>query len=142
MTNQSSGYLQSDTATPNTHLSTSHQVSACGNDRDRILLHGSRGSVTSVADVLEEHRIQRWVRKLSNRLWHTSTSGLDGNVVVLPEIDPSVLLGRVILLAVELFLHAHVTVAGNVLALLAFSNGSFENDAFEESIVLGDHVRR
>ena len=100
------------------YLSTSHQVSACGNDRGRILLDGSGSSVTSVADVLEEHRIQRWVRKLSNRLWHTSTSGLDGNVVVLLEIDTSVLLGGVILLAEELLLHAHVTAAGDVLALL------------------------
>ena len=99
-------------------------------------------SVTSAADVLEEHRVQRWVRKLSNRLWHTSTSGLNGNVVVLLEVDTSVLLGRVILLAVELFLQAHVTAAGDVLALLPFSNGSFEYYAFEESIVLGDHVRR
>ena len=81
-------------------------------------MDGSGSSVTSVADVLEEHRIQRWVRKLSNRLWHTSTSGLDGNVVVLLEIDTSVLLGGVILLAEELLLHAHVTAAGDVLALL------------------------
>ncbi len=101
-----------------TYLSTSHQVSACGNDGDRILLNGRGSSVTSVADVLEKHRVQRGVRKLSDRLWHTSTSGLDGNIVVLLEVDTGLLLGRIVVLAIELLLHADVAAAGDVLAVL------------------------
>ena len=100
-----------------TYLSTSHQVSACGDDRDRILLNGSGSGVTSVADVLEEHRIQWRVRKLSDRLWNTSTSGLDGDVVVFLEVNASVLLGRVVFIAEELLFHAHVAAAGDVFAL-------------------------
>ena len=80
-------------------------------------MNGGRCSVTSVTDVLEEHGVQWGVRKRNNRIWYTSTSSLNGNIVVLFEVDTGVLLRGIVFVAEELLLHAHVTAAGDVLAI-------------------------
>jgi hypothetical protein len=70
------------------------------------------------ANVLEEDRVQRRARELIHRVRHTSSSSLDGDIVVLLKVDTRLLLGWVTDLAVQLLLHAGVTRTCDVLAVL------------------------
>lgn len=72
----------------------------------------------SVTDVLEKHRVQGGIRERVDGLRHTSTSRLNGNVVVLLKVYAGVLLGWIIRLAEEFLLHAIVAAAGDVLTVL------------------------
>jgi hypothetical protein len=76
-----------------TSLGTSHQVSATGDNGDRVLLDGGRSLVSSKVNVVE----QCWVDgglsigKDSNGLGDVGTGSLDGDVGVLVKVDTSVL---------------------------------------------------
>lgn len=99
------------------HLSTGHEITTVGNDGDGILLDGGRAGVASIADVLQEDRVEGRRSKCRHWLWDRSTCRLDGNVVVFFEVDTGVLLGRIGNVTEELFLDAHVACADNVLAI-------------------------
>lgn len=62
--------------------------------------------------------VQRRVGEGKDRLRHVLTRGLDGNVVVLLEVDTGVLLGRIILGTEELALNARVGRARHMFSIL------------------------
>lgn len=99
------------------YLSTCHQVPSSSDDRDRILLNGGGSSIHGKANVFQEDRVQRRAGERKDRLRHTSTSRLNRDVVVFLEVDASVLLRRVISVAIKLLLHAHVAPANDVLSV-------------------------
>ena len=72
----------------------------------------------SKLDVTDQVVIQRWVGEGENWLWDVGSGSLDWDIVVLLEVDTSLLLGRVVLDAEELALETLVGWAGSVLALL------------------------
>lgn len=52
--------------------------------------------VTSVGNILQKNGVKRGARESSDGLWNSGTGSLDGDVVVLFEIDAGVLFGRVV----------------------------------------------
>jgi hypothetical protein len=80
-------------------------------------LNRGRGIVASVTNIFKQDLIQGRTGKGGDRVWHTGTGGLNGNVFVLFEIDPSVLLERVIWLSIELFFEPRVALANDVLSI-------------------------
>lgn len=99
------------------YLGTSEQVTTSGNNGDGILLNRGRGGVASVTNVFKQDRIQGRTGKGGDRVWHTGTSGLYGNIFVLFEIDSSVLFERVIWLSIKLFFEPRVALANDVLSI-------------------------
>lgn len=75
-----------------TSLGTSHQVTSAHNDGDRVLLDGCGHQVAGERDVGDQVVIQRRVAEGEDGLRHILARGFDGNVVVLLEVDTSVLL--------------------------------------------------
>lgn len=72
----------------------------------------------SVANVLQENRVQRRTGERINGLGDTSTGSLYGNIVVFFEIDTSVLLQWVCnVVAKEFFFDTHVTTSYDMLAV-------------------------
>lgn len=98
-------------------LSTGHQVTFAGDNRDGVLLDGRRGGVSSIPDVLNQDGIEVGVGEGSNGLRNPSASGFDGDVVILLEVDTCGLLGRVAGVAVQLLLGASVAGADDVLSV-------------------------
>jgi hypothetical protein len=73
--------------------------------------------VVSKLDVTAQVLIQRRSRELVNSLRHICTGSLDGDVVVLLEVDTSLLLGGIIDDAEELAFNAGVGRASDVLSV-------------------------
>lgn len=102
------------TSLSGTGLGTSHQVSSTSDNGDRVLLDRSRGGVSGVANILQENGVDGRVRELGDGLRNSVTSSLNGDVGVLVEVDTGGLVNTVTLLAVELHLHALVSLTNNV----------------------------
>ncbi|ROV91474.1 hypothetical protein VSDG_07154 [Cytospora chrysosperma] len=101
-----------------TSLSTSHQVTTAHDDGNGVLLDGCGHQVAGERNVGDQVVVQRGVAEGKDRVWHVLARGLDGNVVVLLEVDTSVLLRRVVGCTEELALDARVGGARNVLAIV------------------------
>jgi len=98
-------------------LGTSHQISATHDDRNGVLLDRSRHSVAGQLDVRDEVVVERRVGEVQDGLRNISTGGLDGDVVVLLEVDTGVLLRGVLGGSKEITLQTRVGRARNVLAV-------------------------
>jgi hypothetical protein len=79
------------TSLTRTSLGTSHEVTTKSDDGDRVLLDGGGGAVTGHGNVLKEDRVNGRA-ELGYGLGNASSSGLDGNVGILVEVDTSRLL--------------------------------------------------
>lgn len=96
------------------YLSTSHQISATSDDRDRILLNRGGAGVMSVANVLQEDGVEGRAREAVDWLRNAGTGGFDGNIVVFFKVDTGVLLGRVSDVTEEFLLHAIVAASNDM----------------------------
>jgi len=105
------------TSLSGTSLGTSHQITATHDDGDRVLLDGGRDLVARELDVGDEVVIERRVGKGGNRVGDTLTASLDGDVVVLLEVDTAVLDVGVVGDTEQLALDTRVGGSGNVLAV-------------------------
>lgn len=106
------------TSLSRTSLGTSHEITTAGNDRDGVLLNRCGDLVTSKLDVAAQMLIERGSGKLENRLGNIISRSLNRDVVVLLEVDASVLLGRIVGSTEELALDAGVGRTRDVLAVL------------------------
>jgi hypothetical protein len=100
-----------------TSLGTSHQVTTVGNDGDRVLLDGSRVLVSGKGDVLNKMFVQGRGLELGDSLRDVVSGSLNGNVVVLLEVNSGLLLSRVVGDTVELTLEVGVSSSVEVLSL-------------------------
>jgi hypothetical protein len=101
-----------------TGLSAGHQVAATHDNGDRVLLDGSRGNVAGKLDVGDKVVVKRGVSEGVNGLGDVLAGRLNGDIVVVGEVDAGVLLGGVILTETEeLTLQTGVGRAGDVLAV-------------------------
>lgn len=100
-----------------TGLSARHQIAAAHDNRDRVLLDGSRGDIAGETNVGDKVVIQRGVGERSDGLGDILAGCLNGDVVVVGEVDTGVLLIRVVGDTEELTLNASVDGAGDVLAV-------------------------
>ena len=73
--------------------------------------------VTSVGDVLQENGVEWGAPKGSNGVWNSGAGSLDGDIVVLFEIDTGVLLGRVVGFTKELLLQTNAAPAYDVVSI-------------------------
>jgi len=105
------------TSLSGTSLGTSHKITTTHDNGDRVFLNRSRDLVVSKLDVAAQVLIQRRSRELVNSLRHICTGSLDGDVVVLLEVDTSLLLGGIIDDAEELAFNAGVGRASDVLSV-------------------------
>jgi hypothetical protein len=106
------------TSLSGTGLGTSHQVTATHDDGNGVLLYGCRNLVSGELDVAQQVVVERRVCETCDGLGNTLTRGLDGDVIVLLEVDTGVLLGGVVGHAKQVALETLVGRAGNVLAVL------------------------
>jgi hypothetical protein len=101
-----------------TGLGAGHQIAATHDNRDGVLLDGGRSNVASKLDVGDEVVVKRGVSEGVDGLRDVLTGRLNGNVIVVGEVDAGVLLGGVILTETEeLTLQARVGRTGDVLAI-------------------------
>jgi hypothetical protein len=105
------------TSLSGTSLGTSHQITTTHDNGDRVFLNRGGDLVVSKLDVAAQVLVQRRSRELVNRLRHLCTGSLDGDVVVLLEVDTSLLLGGIIDDAEELAFNAGVGRASDVLSV-------------------------
>jgi hypothetical protein len=106
------------TSLSGTSLGTSHEITAAHDNGNGVLLYRGGNLVSGELDVAQKMVIERRVRETCDGLGNTLTGSLDGDVVVLLEVDTGVLLGGVVGHAEELALDTLVGRAGNVLAVL------------------------
>lgn len=104
-----------------TSLGTGHEVAAAHHDGDGVLLDRSGHLVVSQLDVAAQVLVQRGGGELVDRLRDIVAGSLNGDVVVLLEVDTGVLLRRVVRGAEELALDAGVSRARDVLAVAPLS---------------------
>jgi len=109
------------TSLSGTSLGTSHEITAAHNDGDGVLLDGGGDLVVGHLDVAAQVLVQRRSGELVDSLGNILTRGLNGNVVVLLEVDTGVLLGRIIDSTEKLTLDAGVSRTGNVLSVAPLS---------------------
>ena len=112
---------QETTSLSGTSLSTSHQVTAAHDDGNRVLLNWGRDLIMSEFDVLDQVVIERRVGELENWLWNIVSRSFNWDIIVLLEVDTSLLFGWVVLNTEELTLHADVGRARNMLAITPLS---------------------
>ena len=105
------------TSLAGTSLSASHQITATHDNGDGVLLDRSGDVVAGESDVGNEVVVQRRVGEGEDGLGHVLAGSLNGNVIVLLEVDTGVLLGRVVGGTEELTLDTGIGRAGNVLAI-------------------------
>jgi hypothetical protein len=74
-----------------TGLGAGHEVSTTGDDGDGVLLDGGRGGVSGRVDVLDQDRVEGRAGELGDGLGDVSTGSLDGDRLVLVEVDSGVL---------------------------------------------------
>lgn len=108
---------QETTSLSGTSLGASHQITAAHDNGNGVLLDRSRDLVTSKADVLNEMFVERGACEGLDRVGNIVTGSLDRDVVVLLEVDASVLLGRVVGSSEEFSLKLSVLGTGDVLAV-------------------------
>jgi hypothetical protein len=77
---------EESTSLSGTGLSTSHQITTTGDDGDRVLLDGRRGSVTRVRNVLEQNRVDG-LGESENWLGDIGTSSLDRDIGVTVKVN-------------------------------------------------------
>jgi hypothetical protein len=106
------------TSLSGTGLGTSHQITTTHDDGNRVLLHGCGDLVTGELNVAEQVVVERGVCETCDGLGDALAGSLNGDVVVLLEVDTSLLLGGVVGHAEELALNTGVRGAGDVLAVL------------------------
>ena len=109
------------TSLSGTSLSASHQITAAHDNGDRVLLDGSRDLVVGQLNVADKVVIQGRLGKLEDGLRDVAAGCLNRNVVVLLEVDTSLLLGGIIRNTKELALHTGVGRASDVLAITPLS---------------------
>jgi hypothetical protein len=109
------------TSLSGTSLGTSHEITAAHNDGDGVLLDGGGDLVVGHLDVAAQVLVQRRSGELVDSLGNILTRGLNGNVVVLLEVDTGVLLGRIIDSTEKLTLDTGVSRTGNVLSVAPLS---------------------
>jgi hypothetical protein len=112
---------QETTSLTRTSLGTSHQVTTTHDNGNGVLLDGCGDFVARKLDVAEKVVIERGVGESGDGLGDTLAGGLDGDVVVLLEVDTSLLLRGIVGYTVELTLDTGVGGTGNVLAILPLS---------------------
>jgi len=108
---------EESTSLAGTGLGASHEIAAAHDDGNRVLLDRSRHSVASQLDVRDEVVIQRRVGEVQERLRNIVARSLDGNVVVLLEVDAGVLLRRVLGGSEQIALETGISGARDVLAV-------------------------
>jgi hypothetical protein len=113
---------QEATGLTGTSLSTSHEISTTHDDGDRVLLHWSWDLVVGKLDVLDQMVVKGRVGEGENGLGHVGTGCFNWNIIVLLEVDTSLLLGRVVCNTKELTLLTRVGRSGNVLAITPLSS--------------------
>ena len=84
------------TSLARTSLSTSHEITTSHDYRNRILLNRSWGFVTCETDVGEQVLIEGRIGELVNGLRNILSRSLDGNVIVVGEVDSGMHLGRIV----------------------------------------------
>jgi hypothetical protein len=80
-------------------------------------LDRSGRSIASIANIFHQDRVQGRARESGNGFRDTSTGRFDGDIIILFEVDASVLFRRIFGIAVELLLEAHITRSDDVLAI-------------------------
>jgi hypothetical protein len=70
-----------------------------------------------MANIFHKDRVKGRAREGGNGVRDTGTSRFDGDIIILFEVDASVLFGRIFGIAVELLLKAHIARSDNVLAI-------------------------
>jgi hypothetical protein len=106
------------TSLSGTSLGTSHEITAAHNNGNRVLLYRGGDLVSGELDVAQKMVVQGRVRETGDGLGNTLTGSLNGDIVVLLEVDTRVLLGGVVGHAEEVALETLVGRARNVLAVL------------------------
>ncbi|KUI63848.1 hypothetical protein VM1G_12026 [Cytospora mali] len=106
------------TSLSGTSLSTSHQVTTSHDNGNGVLLDRCGHVVAGERNVGDQVVIQGGVAEGKNGIWHVLARGLNGNVVVLLEVDTSVLLRGVVGGTEKFALDARVGGARDVLAIL------------------------
>jgi hypothetical protein len=109
------------TSLSGTSLSTSHEITTTHDDGDGVLLDRGGDLVVGEFDVAAEMLIQRRGGELGDGLGNVLTGSLDGDVVVLLEVDTGLLLGGVVENTEKLSLNARVGRARNVLSVAPLS---------------------
>jgi hypothetical protein len=108
---------QETTCLAGTCLGACHEVATADDNGDGVLLNRRGDLVPRKLDVGEQMGVQRGGGERQNRLRRVATGGRDGNVIVLLEVDASVLLRRVVGSTEQLALHARVGRANDVLSV-------------------------
>ena len=80
-------------------------------------MDGGGGVVTSVGNILQENGVEGGIPKSSDGIWNSSAGGLDGDIVVLFEIDTGVLLGRVVGFTKKFLLQTDATPSYDVVSV-------------------------
>jgi hypothetical protein len=80
-------------------------------------LYGGGVAIACIGNILQKHRVQRRIGEGIDGLRHTSSGGLDGDIVVLVKVDTSVLNGCVFGVTEKFFFGAHVASADNMLSV-------------------------
>ena len=81
-------------------------------------MDGSRGVVTSAGNILQENGVKWGAYEGGNGVWDSGTGSLDGDIVVLFEIDAGVLFRRIVWVAKKFLLQTDVTRAHDVNTVL------------------------
>jgi hypothetical protein len=121
-----------------TGLSAGHQVAATHDNGDGVLLNGGRNNVASKLDVGDKVVVERGVSEGVDGLGNTFAGCLNGNVVIVGEVNAGVLLRWVVLTETEeLALEAGVSRAGDVLAVapLAIARATGSSAAAAAAVV-------
>lgn len=108
---------QETTSLSGTSLGTSHQIATTHDNWDGVLLDWGWDLVVGQVDVAEEMVVQGRVGELEDWLGDIVSGSLDWDIIVLLEVDTSLLLGWVVGDTEELALHTRVGWARNVLAI-------------------------
>ena len=112
---------QETTSLTRTSLGTSHQVTTTHDNGNGVLLDGCGDLVARELDVAQKVLVERGVGESGNGLGDTLAGSLNGDVIVLLEVDTSLLLRGIVGYTVELTLDTGVGRARNVLAILPLS---------------------
>jgi hypothetical protein len=105
------------TSLSGTGLGTGHKITAVHDDGDRVLLDRSRNDIAGKLDVGNQVVVQRRVGELGDRLRDIISGGLNGNIIVVGEVDSSLLLRGVVGHSEQLALQASIGGTRNVLAV-------------------------
>lgn len=108
---------QETTSLSGTSLGTGHQVAASHDNRDGILLDRSRHLVGGEFDVGDQMVVQRRVGEGADGLGDILAGSLDGDIIVVGEVDTGMLLAGIVGDAEEFAFETSVRGTGNVLSI-------------------------